>query len=69
MASSAACECGAEEQTVDHVVLQCPIHRPPHGLHGLTVLDDETTEWLLNTCLEVKQGRAMYKRRTRSEEE
>jgi len=28
MASSAACECGAEEQTVGHVVLQCPIHRP-----------------------------------------
>jgi len=50
MASSAVCECGAEEQTVDHVVLQCPIHRPPHGLHGLTVMDDETTEWLLNTC-------------------
>ena len=42
MASSAACECGAEKQTVDHVVLQCPIHRPPHGLHGLTVLDDKT---------------------------
>ena len=39
MASSAACECGAEEQTVDHVVLQSPIHRRPHGLHGLTVLD------------------------------
>jgi len=51
--ASAACECGAEEQTVDHVVLQCPIHRPPHGLHGLTVLDDETIEWLLNTCCEV----------------
>ena len=50
MASSAACECGAEEQTVDHVILQCPIHRPPHGLHGLTVLNDETTEWLFNTC-------------------
>jgi len=49
MASSAACECGAEEQTVEHVVLQCPIHQPPHGLHGVTVLDDETTEWL-NTC-------------------
>jgi len=53
MASSAACDCGAEEQTVDHVVLQCPIHRPPHGLHGLTVLDDKTTEWLLNTCPEI----------------
>ena len=51
MVSSAACECGAEKQTVDHVVvLHCPIHRPPHGLHGLTVLDDETIEWLLNIC-------------------
>ena len=50
MASSAACGCGEEPQTVDHVVLQCPIHLPPHWLHGLTVLDDETTEWLLNTC-------------------
>jgi len=53
MAYSAACECGAEERTVDHVVVQCPIHRPLHGLHGLTVLDDETTEWLLNTCPEM----------------
>jgi len=26
---------------------------PPHGLHGLTVLDDETTEWLLNTCPDI----------------
>ena len=50
MASSAVCEFGAEEQTVDHVVLQCPIHRPPHGL---MVLDDETTKWLLNTCPEI----------------
>ena len=31
MASSEACEFGAEEQTVDHVVLQCPIHGPPHA--------------------------------------
>jgi len=53
MTSSAACECGAEEQTVDHVVRHYPIHRPPHGLHGLTVLDDETTEWLINTCPEI----------------
>jgi len=53
VASSAACECGAQEPTVDHVVLQCPIHRPPHGLHGLKVLDDETTELLLNTCPEI----------------
>ena len=53
MASFATCECGAEEQTVDHAVLQCPIHRPHHELHGLTVLYDETNEWLLNTCTEI----------------
>jgi len=51
--ASAACECGAEEQTAGHVVLQCPIHRPPHGPHGLTVLDVETIEWMLNTCPEI----------------
>jgi len=32
-----------------------PLSNPsnPHGLHGLTVLDDETTEWLLNTCPDI----------------
>jgi len=53
MASSVASECGAEEQIIDHVVLQCPFYRPPHGLHDLTILDDETTQWLLNTCPEM----------------
>jgi len=57
-ASSAACECGAE-QTVDHVVLQCPIHRPSHGLYGLTVLNCETIEWLLNTCPDILCGQAV----------
>jgi len=46
----AACECGTEEQTDDHVVLHCSIHWPPCGVHGLMVLDDLTIEWLLNTC-------------------
>jgi len=45
MASSVVCECIAEKQTVDHV-LQCPTDRPVHGLHDLTVLDDETIKWL-----------------------
>jgi len=49
MASSAAFEYGAEEQTIDHVVLQCPIHRPRHGVHSLAVLNDMTIEWLLKT--------------------
>jgi len=53
MASPTACECSAKEQTIDHVVLQYPIHQLPHGLHGLTILDDETIKWLLNTCLKI----------------
>ena len=42
------CECGASEQTADHVLTMCPIHRAPHGARGLTVLDDETRCWLNN---------------------
>jgi len=44
MASPAACECDTEEQTVDHIVLHCLLHRPPNGLHGLMVLADETIQ-------------------------
>jgi len=56
---SAAFECGPEKQTVDQVVLHCPIHRPPHGTDDLTVLNDETIEWLLNTSPEVEWGLAV----------
>ena len=41
MAPSAAFECGAENQIVDHAVLHCPILRLPYGAHGLTVLNGE----------------------------
>ena len=57
MASFAPVSAGAEEQIVDDVFIRCPIHRPPHGLHGLTVLDDETISWLLNTCPESTKAR------------
>ena len=40
------CECGASEQTADHIISQCPIHRAPRGMFGLMVLDDETRCWL-----------------------
>ena len=46
LASSAKCECGACEQTADHIVLTCPIHRAPRGIMGLRVLHDETRCWL-----------------------
>ena len=41
-------ECGASEQTADHVLTACPIHRAPHGARVLTVLDEETRCWLKN---------------------
>ena len=47
------CECGASEQTADHVLKACPIHRAPHGTRGLTVLDDETRCWLNNTTASI----------------
>jgi len=50
MASSVACECGAEEQAVNQAVLQYLIHQSTHGLHDLMVLDDKSIEWLFNTC-------------------
>ena len=46
LAPSPNCECGASEQTTDHVLTVCPIHRAPPGARGLTVLDDETRCWL-----------------------
>ena len=46
LAPSPNCECGASEQTADHVLTACPIHRALHGVQGLTVLDDETRCWL-----------------------
>ena len=48
LAPSPNCECGASEQTADHVLTMCPIHWAPHGARGLTVLDDETRCWLNN---------------------
>ena len=46
LAPLAKCECGASEETADHIILTCPTHRAPRGIMGLTVLDDETRCWL-----------------------
>ena len=46
LAPSPNCECVASEQTADHVLTACLIHRAPHGARGLTVLDEETRCWL-----------------------
>ena len=49
LAPSPNCECGAAEQTADHVLIACPIHRAlieHHRPRGLKVLNDETRCWL-----------------------
>ena len=53
LAPSPTCECGASEQTADHVLTACPIPGAPHGARGLTVLDDETRCWLNNTTASI----------------
>ena len=53
LAPSPNCECGASEQTADHVLTACPIHGAPHGARGLTVLDDKTRCWLNNTTASI----------------
>ena len=47
------CECGASEQTADHVLTACFIHRAPHGAQGLRLLDDETRCWLNDTTASI----------------
>ena len=41
------CECGAYEQTADHVLTVCPIYAS-HGARGMMILDDEIRCWLNN---------------------
>ena len=53
LAPSPNCKCGASEQTADHVLTACPLHRAPHGARGLTVLDDETRCWLNDTTASI----------------
>ena len=53
LAPLANCECGASEQTADHIISQCPIHQAPRGMFGLMVLDDETRCWLKSLTVSI----------------
>ena len=39
LAPSPNCECGATEQTTDHVISSCLIHHVPRGTRGLQVFE------------------------------
>ena len=40
MACTASCECGAEEQTENHIITSCPIYRHPLGIRGLLTVNE-----------------------------
>ena len=46
LAPSPNCECGATEETADHVISSCLMHHVPKGTRELQVLDDATRCWL-----------------------
>jgi len=56
MDSSAVCGRGAKEQTIDHVILHCPIRQSSPWSAWPYGPVDETIEWLLNTCPEIQCG-------------
>ena len=56
LAPSPNCECGATEQTADHVISSCLIHHVPRGTRGLQVLDDATRCWLNTTTASIQSG-------------
>ena len=52
LADSAACECGEPEQTADHIINSCPLHRPPSEA-GLFEVRPLTRAWLQQTELTI----------------
>ena len=53
LAPSSNSECGAIEQTADHVISACSIRRASRRVASLTVLDDDTRCWLNTTTASI----------------
>ena len=51
LADSATCECGEPEQTADHIINSCPLHRPPSEA-GFFEVGPQTRAWLQQTELQ-----------------
>ena len=50
MASTATCECGAKEQTIEHVITSCPIYHYPNGVRALSDVNKNLATRLIETC-------------------
>ena len=46
LSKSPACDCGADQQTANHIIMECNLFRPPNGLHGL--IDDMQMQQLVS---------------------
>ena len=52
LTTTAICDCGAERQTPEYLLYQCPIYSQARK-DGLLILDDSTIDWLLNVCQDI----------------
>ena len=55
LSKSPACNCGADQQTANHIITECPPYHPPNGFRGLIDVDADaaTREWLLSKFPEI----------------
>ena len=52
LTTTAVSDCGAEQQTSEHLLYQCSIYNVARK-DGPLVLNDNTINWLLNACLDI----------------
>ena len=52
LTTTAVCDCGAEQQTLEHLLYQCPIYNLARK-DGQLVLDGNIIDWLLNVCPDI----------------
>ena len=62
---------GADQQPANHIITECPLYRPPNGLHGLIDVDTDATtrDWLLGKFPEIELFLLFYGFHTQEEEE
>ena len=53
MANSTNCDCGDADQTMAHIVNDCPIRKFIGGIEALNRLDDGAIDWLMNLDLNI----------------
>ena len=50
IAFTAGCECGAKEQTAEHVLTSCPIYHYPNSARALSDVNKNLVTRLTETC-------------------